>query len=197
MEPGTALTVVEARPGSLASLLAKRVRQAYNGATLYMPYLIDGHNLIPKLGLRLDDLDDELDLVTRLQEFCRLSRRGNVEVFFDNALPGGMAQKKIGQVTAHFVRRPMIADEAIRLRLAKLGRAARNWSVVSSDHRVQDEARRHGAKVVSSEEFARTVMETLREGPPASVPGDKKMSERELEEWTKLFENKDHKFGQF
>ena len=46
------------------------------------------------------------------------------------------------------------------------------------------------AKVVSSEEFARTVMETLREGPPASVPGDKKMSERELEEWTKLFENK-------
>ena len=162
-----------------------------------MPYLVDGHNLIPKLGLRLEDFDDELDLVKRLQEFCRLSRRGQVEVYFDNAPPGQPAQRKIGQVTAHFVRQPLIADEAIRQRLERLGRAARNWSVVSSDHRVQAEARARGARVVSSEEFARTVMETLRDGPPPSAPGEKKMSERELEEWMKLFDNKDHKFGQF
>ena len=37
-----------------------------------MPYLIDGHNLIPKLGLRLDSVDDEMELVAILQEFCRL-----------------------------------------------------------------------------------------------------------------------------
>ena len=43
-----------------------------------MPYLIDGHNLIPKLGLRLDSLDDEEQLIPRLQEFCRL-RRAQVE----------------------------------------------------------------------------------------------------------------------
>ena len=30
-----------------------------------MPYLIDGHNLIPKLGLRLDELDDEIELIRR------------------------------------------------------------------------------------------------------------------------------------
>ena len=37
-----------------------------------MPYLIDGHNLIPKVrGLSLQSMDDEMELVELLQEFCR------------------------------------------------------------------------------------------------------------------------------
>ena len=155
-----------------------------------MPYLIDGHNLIPKLGLRLTDFDDELVLLEQLNEFCRISRRGQVEVYFDNAPQGYPETRRSGLVTAHFVRKPLIADEAIRLRLIKLGRAAKNWTVVSSDHRVQNEARTAGARVVSSDEFARTVIETLRAGPPPSGK-DKSMSERELEEWLRLFDKKD------
>ncbi|MBI3172502.1 MAG: NYN domain-containing protein [Chloroflexi bacterium] len=155
-----------------------------------MPYLIDGHNLIPKLGLRLTDFDDELTLLEQLNEFCRISRRGQVEVYFDNAPQGYPETRRSGLVTAHFVRKPLIADEAIRLRLKKLGRSARNWTVVSSDHRVQNEARTAGAKSISSDEFARTVVETLREGPPPSGK-DKSMSERELEEWLRLFDKKD------
>ena len=46
-----------------------------------MPYLIDGHNLIPRLGLRLDSMDDEMELIAILQEFYRTERR-QVEVFF-------------------------------------------------------------------------------------------------------------------
>jgi len=150
-----------------------------------MPYLIDGHNLIPKLGLDLNSFDDETELVDRLNEFCRLSRRGQVEIYFDNAPAAVPAMRRIGLVKAHFVRRPLIADEAIRVRLKKLKNDARNWSVVSSDHRVQAEARAVGARVVSSEEFARTVIETLRAGPPA---GDKKqISSQELMEWLTLF----------
>lgn len=155
-----------------------------------MPYLIDGHNLIPKMGLRLADFDDELALLEQLNEFCRISRRGQVEVYFDNAPPGYPETRRSGLVTAHFTRRPLIADEAIRLRLKKLGRGAKNWSVVSSDHRVQSESRMAGAKVISSEEFARTVIETLREGPPTDGR-EKSMSERELEEWLRLFDKRD------
>ena len=155
-----------------------------------MPYLIDGHNLIPKLGLRLTDFDDELVLLEQLNEFCRISRRGQVEVYFDNAPQGYPETRRSGLVTAHFVRKPLIADEAIRLRLIKLGRAAKNWTVVSSDHRVQNEARAAGGRIISSDEFARTVIETLREGPPPSSR-DKSMSERELEEWLRLFDKKD------
>ncbi|MCS6993136.1 MAG: NYN domain-containing protein [Anaerolineales bacterium] len=151
-----------------------------------MPFLIDGHNLIPKLGLDINAVDDEDELLARLNEYCRLSRKGNIEVYFDNAPPGAAESRKVGLVTAHFIRRPLIADEAIRQRLKKLGRAARNWSVVSSDRQVQAEARAAGATILSSEEFAATVIETLRAGPPpqAQTP---RMNERELEEWMRLF----------
>lgn len=151
-----------------------------------MPFLIDGHNLIPKLGLPLDTFDDEEELLARLNEFCRLARKSGVEVYFDNAPAGTPTSRKVGMVTAHFVRRPQIADEAIRRRLKALGRAARNWTVVSSDRRVQAEARAAGAEVISSEEFAAIVIETLRAGPPRNArPAP--MSEQELNEWLQLF----------
>ncbi len=157
-----------------------------------MPFLIDGHNLIPKLGLDINAFDDEEELLARLNEYCRLSRKGNIEVYFDNAPPGVPESRKVGLVTAYFARRPLIADEAIRLRLKKLGRAARNWSVVSSDRRVQAEARAAGAAVISSDEFAATVIDTLRTGPPPQTNhqmGTRPtgMSERELNEWLSLF----------
>jgi predicted RNA-binding protein with PIN domain len=151
-----------------------------------MPFLIDGHNLIPKLGLDINSFDDETDLISRLNEFCRLSRKGNIEVYFDNAPAGIPKSRKMGLVAAHFVRRPLIADEAIRLRLKKLGKAARNWSVVSSDHRVQADAKAAGATVISSDEFAATIIDTLRAGPPTSAK-QIAMSEREINEWLALF----------
>jgi predicted RNA-binding protein with PIN domain len=161
-----------------------------------MPFLIDGHNLIPRIGLRLDAPDDELALIARLNEFCRLSRRGGVEVYFDNAPPGFPMTRKYGAVTARFVRSASSADEALQARLRQLGRSARNWSVVSSDRVVQAAARASGAQVVSSDEFARLVMETLRttETPPPGEPG---LSEAELQEWLKLFNDRDRKIGQF
>ena len=69
-----------------------------------MPYLVDGHNLIPKAGLRLDAPNDEMDLVTMLQEFSRTSRAA-VEVYFDGAPPGQAGAKRFGIVMAHFVQR--------------------------------------------------------------------------------------------
>ena len=52
-----------------------------------MPYLIDGHNLIGKLGdIQLHALDDERALIELLKTFCRQNSK-NVEVFFDNAPP--------------------------------------------------------------------------------------------------------------
>src|ERR671919_2983230 len=104
-----------------------------------MPYLIDGHNLIPKLGLRLDSVDDEMELISILQEFCRLERR-QVEVFFDGAPAPQAGTRKLGAVTAHFVRLGDTADNAIRNRLKNLGKGSKNWTVVSSDRQVQTEA---------------------------------------------------------
>ena len=125
-----------------------------------MPYLIDGHNLIPKLGLRLDSLDDELELLIRLQQFCRL-RRVQVEVYFDGAPPGQVSTRKAGMVTAHFVRQGSSADAAIEARVNRMKKTAKNWTVVSSDGRVQRAAGAAQAGVMSSEEFAQEMNKAL------------------------------------
>lgn len=149
-----------------------------------MPYLIDGHNLIPKLGLRLEDPDDELELIRLLQDFARI-RRQPVEVYFDGAPAGQAGERKFGAVKAHFVRRGQTADSAIRKRLEAFGGSAKNWVVVSSDREVQGAARASRARVAASEEFVKLLRETLANSAPAAE--DKKLSVGEVEEWLNLF----------
>jgi predicted RNA-binding protein with PIN domain len=156
-----------------------------------MPYLIDGHNLIPKLGLRLDSVDDEMELVSILQEFCRVEQR-QVEVFFDGAPAAQAGTRRQGAVTTHFVRLGDSADNAIRNRLRKLGRSARNWTVVSSDRQVQTDARAAHAEVVSSESFAGMLKHTRNSAPKAN--SDRKLSPQEIDEWLKLFEERRRKY---
>jgi predicted RNA-binding protein with PIN domain len=156
-----------------------------------MPYLIDGHNLIPKIGLNLGDPQVEEKLVELLQTFCQL-RQTQVEVFFDGGKSGQPAQRKYGRVMAHFVRQGKganAADAAIESRLVKLGRSARNWSVVSSDQRVKAAAREVHARVLSSEEFTRLVADA-RFNKSIKNMEEANLSSDDLSEWLDLFNNK-------
>jgi predicted RNA-binding protein with PIN domain len=153
-----------------------------------MSYLIDGHNLIPKLGLRLDSLNDEMDLVTRLQEYCRL-RRVQVEVYFDGAPPGQVSTRKMGSVTAHFIQQASSADAAIESRLTKLGRAAKNWTVVSSDNRIQRAAGAVHARVLSSEGFSQEMLNASSADRTSPRDGTQ-LSPGEVEEWLKFFDKR-------
>jgi predicted RNA-binding protein with PIN domain len=155
-----------------------------------MPYLIDGHNLIPKLDLRLDSIDDEMELVAILQEFCRTSRR-QVEVYFDGAPAPQAGTRKFGAVTAHFVRLGSSADEAIRKRLKRLGKSAKNWTVVTSDRQVQAEARAARAQIVSSDSFAGMLKQARNSAPRRANQGE--LSSSEVEEWLKIFRERRQK----
>jgi predicted RNA-binding protein with PIN domain len=159
-----------------------------------MPYLIDGHNLIPKLGLRLDALDDELELITILQEFCRVERK-QVDVFFDGAPASQAGTRKLGAVTAHFVPLGATADNAIRKRLKTLGRSARNWTVISSDRQVQAEARAAQAEVISSDAFAGMLKQARDSAPKPNE--EHKLTQKEIDDWLRLFEERGHnkKYG--
>ena len=150
-----------------------------------MPYLIDGHNLIPKLGLHLNAPDDELDLVKRLLEYCR-ARRTRVEVYFDGAPPGAASTRRSGAVTAHFIRQRSSADAAIEARLSSLGASARNWTVVSSDQRVQRAAQAVHARSQRSEEFAQE-MTAAGQGHLSPSKDEAVLSSEEVEEWLRLF----------
>lgn len=153
-----------------------------------MPYLIDGHNLIPKIrGLSLGAEDDEMQLIQLLQEFCRLSRK-QVEVHFDNAPQGQPRARTYGTILARFARSGQTADQTIRDQLVRLGKAARNWTVVSSDHQVQASARAARAQPLSSEAFAGLLEETLQGGDGSGrASGDADLSSEEIDDWLDLF----------
>lgn len=152
-----------------------------------MSYLIDGHNLIPKIpGLDLRTVDDEIALIQLLQGFCQRMQK-HVDVYFDNAQAGSVGKRKYGTVTAHFVRAGTTADSAIRSRLSSLGRAARNWIVVSSDRQVQAEARGVGAQIVPSEKFAAELFKPAPPSKKGKVAPEAKLSQAEIEEWLNLF----------
>ncbi len=154
-----------------------------------MPYLIDGHNLIPKIrGMSLRAIDDEEQLIELLQVFQRV-KRIKVEVFFDKAPAGQARTKRYGNVMAHFVRQGLPADEAILERLHRLGKDARNWSVVSSDRHVQTQAYGLQAQVMSSEDFSTRLEEAIRQtlGPAGD---EAKLGESEVEEWLKIFKSR-------
>jgi len=152
-----------------------------------MPYIIDGHNLIPKIpGMSLQDLEDELQLVNLLQEFCRLQRK-QIEVYFDNAPPGGAPVRNFGRVVARFVRQGGTADQAIQKKLKRLGGEARNWTVVSSDREVQANARALRAKIISAEIFARQLMEVLEDSTAISTDSEDELSPGEVEDWMRIF----------
>lgn len=154
-----------------------------------MSYLIDGHNLIAAVpGIHLDQVDDETQLIQALGGFCR-RRKKRVEVFFDNAPPGQPRTRKYGMVTAHFIRQGRTADQAIVARLRQIGRAAPNWTVVTSDREVQAAARAARAQLITSQDFARQLGESGPAPQSASRETDPnlEMSDDEVTKWLDEF----------
>lgn len=161
-----------------------------------MPYLIDGHNLIPKLpGLSLHSLDDEVQLIQRLQEFCRRTGK-SVEVYFDNAPLDQARTQRFGSVKAHFIRTGYTADEAIIARLRTLGRAARNWYVVSSDRQIIAAAKATHAQIISAERFTQLIIEDQPDGGVSpEVDADLSLGPDEINVWLDLFNQDDDLSG--
>ncbi len=151
-----------------------------------MNYLIDGHNLIPKVpGLSLEMLDDETRLVELLVRFSRGGRH-KVEVFFDGAPAGQAGQQRYGRVLAHYVPARQTADDAIRGQLEFLGKSARNWTVVSSDGSVQAAAHAARAGSLKSEDFQAQLL-AAQDQPASADPHEQPMSDDEVQEWLELF----------
>jgi predicted RNA-binding protein with PIN domain len=133
--------------------------------------------------------DDENELIALLQEFCRL-RRAQVEVYFDGAPPGFATVRKVGgTVTVRFVRQGASADSAIEARLRQLEKKARNWTVVSSDGRVQRAAQAAHAGTLTSEKFALEISRA-RTAATSRLKKEATLGPEEVEEWLKEFGQK-------
>lgn len=153
-----------------------------------MPYLVDGHNLIPHIpGITLKDLDDERALIALLDRFARMDR-SRIEIYFDKAPPSRARIEKIGRITAHFVRQGITADQAIISRLKNMGKEAKNWTVVTADREILVEARSRHSKTMPSAAFASLV---LKGRGPSSAGFDKgeepDISGEEVDYWLDQF----------
>ena len=154
--------------------------------------IIDGHNLIPKIrGLSLSMLDDEMQLIQLLGEYARLSRK-KLEVYFDNAPFDKAGTRKIGSVTAHFVRQGMTADDAIVQRISKMKRRAEYVKVITSDQRLQRMVQNHQAKTISSDEFVKEIERVFSKSPSGGKPDPDRLSPNEIDHWLEIFTNKNH-----
>ncbi len=150
-----------------------------------MPFLIDGHNVIAALpDIDLEDPDDEAKLVVKLRAWSGRERRKAI-VVFDGGIPGGpsrvLSSPEVRVVFA--ARHYSTADRIIKERLSALPDAP-NWTVVSSDREVLDNARMTGAKTLSAQEFVERLNQTLEveKEKPEGVPAV------EVEAWLEVFE---------
>jgi len=151
-----------------------------------MPLLIDGHNLIGHLPtIDLSDPEDERRLIEALLAYCRRTRR-KATVFFDRGTLGPGELPPLANLTVRFVRPPSSADAAIRARLASLGGAARNWTLVSSDRAVQAAARRAGARVVSAADFSLELRDPGNAEESPEKPDS--LAPEEVDRWLRLFQ---------
>jgi predicted RNA-binding protein with PIN domain len=149
-----------------------------------MPFLIDGHNVIAALeDIDLEDPHDEAKLVFKLRAWSARVNRQAV-VVFDGGVPGGpSASLSTADVKVVFAARHYSnADRIIHERLGTLSDAP-NWTVVSSDREVLDEAERTGARTMTAQEFG----DQIERSPEAESEKPDRISAAELEEWLQIF----------
>ncbi len=157
-----------------------------------MPYLIDGHNVIAALpDINLEDDNDEAQLVLKLRAWTSRIRRKAI-VIFDGGITGGPSPD-LSSPTVRVVfaaRFHTNADRIIRERLQAL-RDAPNWTVVSSDHEVLDQAELAGAKTLSAQLFA----EQLNLPPTPEKEKPEYVSPAAVNGWLEIFPEPDPHHG--
>jgi len=138
--------------------------------------------------MSLENLDDESQLITLLNDYCSRANK-TAEVYFDKAAPGRSGSSRIGRLQVVFVPELSSADNAIIQRLTRAGKSARNFTVVTSDHRIQVEAHSKGAAIVKSEDFARELANPSARKPRknSKTTVEKRLSAPEVEKWLQIF----------
>ena len=150
-----------------------------------MPFLIDGHNLIGRTpGLRLDDPDDERQLVVLLRGYlARVKKTGTV--VFDHGQLGVADNLSSAGLKVLFARPPRTADDVLRDRVRR-ERNPRGLTVVTSDLAVAQAARQAGATVKDAAAFTRELLAA----PAAPAAKEGGLSPEEVAEWEKTFKSR-------
>lgn len=156
-----------------------------------MPFIIDGYNLLHFIQKASEDFGAITDI-----KFCRviseylkqINDKG--EIVFDGTGPrdkGGF--DNISNLEVFFSGLRSDADTVIEDKI-KASTAPRRLTVVSSDRRLRDAARKRKAIVVKSQVFWDNVLKQLSRKTNVKEPRAKRegLSEGETEQWLKIFD---------
>lgn len=144
-----------------------------------MPYLIDGNNLMPLLGV-----GERKELLEETARFAQ-TKKVKITVVFDGAeedfFPDGSSFKG---VKIFYARRNSDADTRIK-NLVENSKERRTLIVVTNDRSLSDYCRRSGAKVLSAKEFKLKLNEIQTQ--KINQMRHEGVKENELAEWMRYF----------
>ena len=157
-----------------------------------MTILIDGHNLIGQMqDLQLDDPHDEAQLVARLKVYRSIVREPITVVFDAGEAHIPRQGLSGGGVEVVFATERASADDIIVARIARTAEP-RSVLVVSSDREIRAAARRAGARIMTSEDFAARMAQPQRPRPGRrrAAVRERPLSAREVDEWMVIFRDR-------
>ncbi len=153
-------------------------------------FIIDGYNLmhrIPELaGLVEYDLERARDrLVTRLAVFKSRKKIRMVVVFDGDRSSGQAARSRTRGIEVVFSRLPDKADQRI-VKMVRVLKHPRGWTVVSSDRWVMEHSGAHRANTMPAEEFAQ-LLAPMGKGKLEAEPEKPEMKPEDVAEWEEYF----------
>jgi predicted RNA-binding protein with PIN domain len=156
--------------------------------------IIDGYNLLKSVDIgtiRKEKLEIAREnLLQLLNSFQQLSRHEIVVVFDSNSAEGSKNVTHFGKIKVVFSGQGMEADDIIKHWIRKKGDKS-SLTIVSSDNEIKNTAKDHGVKVLGSKEFWIKHRKAIPPGEKSSfLEKEKHLSDREVKEWLKLFQNK-------
>ena len=154
-----------------------------------MSILVDGYNYIGRSEeLRLDDPKARDKVIYLMGQYCARTKKSLTIIFDGNHFVHHVNRKRrYGRVTVIYTSPIYTADDAIKKMVRKQQpKQRKSMLIVTSDANILDYVRGHGAGVVKSEDFERTVYKTL-DAPKEIDRVNVQLSEAEVQEWLELF----------
>ncbi len=156
-----------------------------------MPFIVDGYNLLHFIQKASEDFGaiTDVQLCRIISEYLRqISEKG--EVIFDGTGPRDKTGfDNINNLEVFFSGLRSDADTVIEDKI-KANTAPKRLTIVSSDRRLRDAARKRKATVVKSQVFWDNVQKQLSRKARVKEPREKRegLNEGETEQWLKIFD---------
>ncbi|OGB68510.1 MAG: hypothetical protein A2Y94_14085 [Caldithrix sp. RBG_13_44_9] len=159
--------------------------------------IIDGYNLIkanPDIFSKMPDLESQRHHLLKILQSAPVLHGKEILVVFDGTTGQNFppAEKK-GRIQLIFSGKTQEADEVIQ-KLIRKNASSQMMQIISSDRSIKNTAKDHRVSTMTSQEFWKSLLgnhiKTSRAVNEDSS-SNRHLSDNEIQEWLKLFQNRE------